>query len=266
MLLAPSVAAAQADQVLVGASGILGVQFDTWAVGEIEEIEEGQALRLSRLHFDPCTGVVLHNTGASTLIYAESHGVQYAYQGGESYPRDVLAQGEWITAAPLDYLTIINPMVDPAYSVDLLILSVTEEDSFVEVPAIENFEFPGESGCDGINEDGEVIPTILAEGIAGEDAEELYLGSVVFNPGTTTEGWDILDEGTTFNMLILAGAMGTAGPNSGRGAWIGAGGVISSYFNEGPIVTIPFVNDGETPVMGLVFGTLDGSAVWLPAG
>jgi hypothetical protein len=67
-------------------------------------------------------------------------------------------------------------------------------------------------------------------------------------------------------VLLLAGGMSVAGPNSGRAAWIGPGGVNSSYFFEGPIPSFPFVNDRNTPIMGLVFGTVAGpGAVWLPA-
>src|SRR5688572_18115148 len=62
-------AAAQSGQVLVGASSIEGIGFDTWATGDVDPIEVGQRLRLSRLHFDPCTGIVLHNTGGSVLLY-----------------------------------------------------------------------------------------------------------------------------------------------------------------------------------------------------
>src|SRR5690242_2229247 len=77
-------AAAQTDQLLVGASGMSGIDLQTWATGDLREpIEEGQRLRLSRLHFDPCTGIVLHNTnGEPVLLYAESTGVRYAFQGG----------------------------------------------------------------------------------------------------------------------------------------------------------------------------------------
>ena len=259
--------AAQAEQVLVGASGMEGIDLQTWATGDLRDpIEDGQRLRLSRLHFDACTGVVLHNNGGSVLIYAESTGVRYVFQGGESYPNTPLHQGESVIAGPVDYLTIINPNADPAYSVDLLLLSVTEDDSFVDVPMIENFTFPEDSGCDGINESGEVTPTILGEGNAAEGGETLYLGSAVLQPGATTAGWGLTNEGSSFNLLLLAGGMSVAGPNSGRAAWIGPGGVNSSYFFEGPIPSVPFVNDGNTPIMGLVFGTVTGpGAVWLPA-
>jgi hypothetical protein len=154
----------------------------------------------------------------------------------------------------------------PAYSVDLLLLSVTEDDSFVDVPMIENFTFPEDSGCDGINEDGDVTPTILGEGIAAEGGETLYIGSALFQPGATTEGWDLINEGSSFNLLMLAGGMSVAGPSSGRAAWIGPGGVNSTSYFEGPIPSVPFVNDGSTPIIGLVFGTVNGpGAVWLPA-
>lgn len=266
-------AAAQSEQVLVGASGMEGIGLDTWATGDIDPwdsgfidpIEKGQRLRLSRLHFDPCTGIVLHNTGGSVLLYAESTGVRYVFQGGESYPNTPLNQGDSVTAGPFDYLTIINPISDPAISVDLLVLSVVTADSFVDVPMIKTFTFPEDSSCDGINADGAVTPTILGEGIAAAGGETLYIGSVVFQPDATTEGWDLINEGGSFNVLILAGGMSVAGPNSGRAAWIGPGGVNSTYYNEGPIPSLPFVNDGTTPVIGLVFGTVTGpGAVWLP--
>jgi hypothetical protein len=259
--------AAQAEQVLVGASGTRGIDLQTWATGDLRDpIEEGQRLRLSRLHFDPCTGVVLHNNGGSVLIYAESTGVRYVFQGGESYPNISLNQGESVIAGPVDYLPIINPNVDPSYSVDLLVLSVTEDDSFVDVPMIETFTFPEDSGCDGINENGKVSPTILGEGVAAEGGETLYLGSAVFQPGATTAGWGLINEGSSFNMLLLAGGMSVAGPNSGRAVWIGPGGVNSSYSFDGPIPSFPFVNDGNVPIIGLVFGTVAGpGAVWLPA-
>ena len=80
-------------------------------------------------------------------------------------------------------LTIINPNVDPAYSVDLLLLSVTEDDSFVDVPMLRSLPFPEDSGCGGINENGAVTPTILGEGVAAEGGETLYLGSAVLQPG-----------------------------------------------------------------------------------
>ncbi|HQY30948.1 MAG TPA: hypothetical protein PK691_06665, partial [Thermomicrobiales bacterium] len=192
---------AAADQVLVGASGMKGIQLDTWASGEIPAIAEGQALRLSRLHFDSCTGVVLHNNGGATLIYAESSSVRYAYQGGESYPNTELAQGQAIIAQPGDFLTIINPMVDPAFSVDLLILSVTEGDSSVDVPMIPQFEFPDDSACNGINAKGLVTPTILGDGHASESGDTLYLGSAFFFPGSTTAGWGLINPGSSFNMV-----------------------------------------------------------------
>ena len=261
-------AAAQADQILVGASGMSGIDLQTWATGDLREpIEEGQRLRLSRLHFGPCTGVVMHNTsGEPFLLYAESTGVRYVFQGGESYPNTPLHQGESVIAGQFDYLTIINPNVDPAYSVDLLVLSITEGDSFVDVPMMENFTFPKDSGCDGINENGEVTPTILGEGVAAGGGETLYLGSAVFQPGATTEGWDLINEGSAFNLLILSGGMSVAGPNSGRAAWIGPAQVNSTEFNEGPIPSFPFENNGTTPILGLVFGTVTGpGAVWLPA-
>ena len=76
----------------------------------------------------------------------------------------------------------------------------------------------------------------------------------------------MINEGSSFNLLMLAGGMGLAGPNSGRGAWIGPGEVNSSYYFEGPILSFPFINGGSTPIMGLVFGTVTGpGAVWLPA-
>lgn len=259
-------ATAQTDQVLIGASGMSGIDLETWATGSIEPIDEVQRLRLSRLHFDACTGIVLHNTGGSALLYAESTGVRYVFQGGESYPDVPLRQGESVMAGPVDYLTIINPVSDPAISVDLLVLSVVTGNSFVEVPMLdENFPFPEDSGCAGMNPDGAVTPTILAEGIAAEGGETLYLGSAVFLPGSTTDGWDLINEGSSFNMLILAGGMSVAGPNSGRAAWIGPGGVNSTYYNEGPIPSFPFINDSPTTVLGLVFGTVTGpGAVWQP--
>jgi hypothetical protein len=261
----PSVAA-QADQVLVGASGMEGIDLQTWATGDLPEpIEAGQRLRLSRLHFDPCTGISLHNTGGSVLLYAESTGVRYAFQGGESFPNTPLRQGESVLAGPVDYLTIINPESDPAISVDLLVLSQTGGDDFVEVPMLENLPFPEDSACNGINPDGLVTPTILGEGVAAEGGETLYLGSAVFQPGATTEGWDLIAEGSSFNLLMLTGGMSVAGPNSGRAAWIGPGMVNSSSYNEGPIPSFPFVNDGQTPILGLAFGTVTGpGAVWLP--
>ena len=260
-------AAAQADQVIVGASGMSGIDLETWATGDLRQpIEESQRLRLSRLHFDPCTGIVLHNTGGSVLLYAESTGVRYVFQGGESYPNTSLLQGESVLAGPVDFLTIINPESDPAIAVDLLVLSVTEGDSYFDVPIIEHFTFPEDSACDGVNENGEVRPTILGEGIAAEGGERLYIGSAVFLPGATTEGWGLINEGSAFNLLILGGSMSVAGPNSGRAAWIGPGEVNRTHYNEGPIPSFPFVNDGTTPVFGFVFGTVTGpGAVWLPA-
>jgi hypothetical protein len=143
---------AQAEKVLVGASGMQGIDLQTWATGDLQQpIEEGQRLRLSRLHFDSCTGVVLHNNGGSVLIYAESTGVRYVFQGGESYPNTPLHQGESVIAGPADYLTIINPNVDPAYSVDLLLLSETEDDSFDDVTMIENLSFTEDIAFDGYN-------------------------------------------------------------------------------------------------------------------
>jgi hypothetical protein len=270
----PLPAAAQTDQVLVGASGMQGIDLQTWATGDvdpwhtefIDPIGEGQRLRLSRLHFDPCTGIVLHNTGGSVLLYAESSDVDYFFQGGEGSPFTTLHQGDSVAAGPVDYLTIVNGMVDSAYSVDLLVLSVVTGDSFVEVPILDRVDFPEESGCNGVNPDGEVTPKILGEGIAAEGGETLYLGSAVLLPDSTTEGWDLINEGNSFNLLILAGGMSVAGPNSGRAAWIGPGGVNSTYYNEGPIPDFPFVNNGTSPVIGLVFGTVTGpGAVWLPA-
>ena len=223
-------AAAQTDQILVGASGMSGIDLHTWATGDLPEpIEEGQRLRLSRLHFDPCTGIVLHNTsGEPVLIYAESTGVRYVFQGGESYPNTPCAKRSRSSPGRFDYLTIINRMLTRRYSVDLLVLSVTEGDSFVDVPMMERFTFPKDSGCDGINADGEVTPTILGEGVAAGGGETLYLGSAVFQPGATTEGWDLINEGSAFNLLILTGGMSVAGPNSGRAAWIGPGQVNST--------------------------------------
>ena len=260
-------AAAQADQVLVGTSGMSGIDLQTWATGDLREpIQEGQRLRLSRLHFDPCTAIALHNTGGSALIYAESSDISYAFQGGETIPDTPLKQGESITIGPRDFLTILNGNVDGAYSVDLLVLSVVTGDSFVEVPVLHNILIPEDSPCDGINQDGEVTPTILGEGIAAVGGETLYLGSAVFQPGATTERWDLINEGSAFNLLILSGGMSVAGPNSGRAAWIGPGQVNSSSYNEGPIPSFPFVNDGTTPILGLAFGTVTGpGAVWLSA-
>jgi len=262
-----SPAAAKVDNVLVGASGIQGVSLETFATGAIDPIAKGQDLRLSRLHFDPCTAITLHNTGGAVLIYAESSGVAYAYQGGESTPDQPLDQGDSIVAGAHDFLTIVNPMIDPAYSVDLLLLSVTEDDSFVDVPVLEAVTFGKDAACDEVNEKGTVTPTILAEGNAGVSGSILYIGSAFFYPEATTENWDIIDQGTTFNLLLLAGGMGAAGPNSGRAAWIGPGGVLHDSYNEGPIGTFPFVNTGPSPVFGLVFGTvMPNSAVFLPLG
>jgi hypothetical protein len=245
-----------------------GIDLQTWATGDLQEpIGAGQRLRISRLHFDPCTGITLHNTGGSVLVYAESTGVRYVFQGGESFPNTPLRQGESVLAGPIDYLSIINPESDPAISVDLLVLSVTQGDDFVEVPMAESLPFPEDSFCDGINPDGLVTPTILGEGVAAEGGETLYLGSAVFQPGATTEGWELINEGSAFNLLILSGGMSVAGPNSGRAAWIGPGMVNSTYYNEGPVASFPFVNSGETPILGLVFGTVAGpGAVWLPSG
>ena len=189
-------AAAQTDQVLVGASGMQGIDLQTWATGDvdpwdsgfIEPIEEGQRLRLSRLHFDPCTGIVLHNTGGSVLLYAESSDVDYFFQGGEGSPFTTLHQGDSVAAGPVDYLTIVNGMVDSAYSVDLLVLSVVTGDSFVEVPVLDRVDFPDDSGCNGVNPNGEVRPTILGEGIAADGGETLYLGSAVFLPDSYNRG------------------------------------------------------------------------------
>jgi hypothetical protein len=262
---APS-AFAQPEEVLVGASGMTGIDLRTWASGDVLPIEQGQGLRLSRLHFDPCTGITLHNTGGSVLIYAESTGVRYVFQGGESYPNTPLRQGDSVTAGPADFLTIINPQSDPAIAVDLLLLSVTEGDSYVEVPMIGQFTFPDDSSCGGVNPAGGVTPTILAEGIAAVGGARLYIGSAVFLPGATTLGWDLINPGSSFNLLILAGGMGIAGQTSGRAAWIGPGRLNSSVSGEGQIARQPFTNDGPIPVLGLAFGTVIGpGAVWLPA-
>lgn len=265
--LSPRSAQARVQNILVGASGIKGVSLETFATGAIDPITKGQNLRLSRLHFDPCTGITLHNTGGSVLIYGESSSVAYAYQGGESTPDQPLEQGDSIIAGPSDFLTIVNPMIDPAYSVDLLLLSVTDDDSFVDVPVLDKVQFGNDASCDEVNKKGTVTPTILAEGNAGVSGSILYIGSAFFYPDATTENWGIVDEGTTFNLLLLAGGMSTAGPNSGRAAWIGPGGVLKDFYNEGPIESFPFVNTGPSPVFGLVFGTvMPNSAVFLPLG
>jgi hypothetical protein len=262
-------ASANVENVLVGASGMLGIQLDTWAAGEISPIAQGQQLRLSRLHFEPCTGIVLHNNGGSVLIYSESAGVKYVFQGGESYPDTPLDQSESVTADKSDYLTIVNDNPDPAYSSDLLVLSVTEDDSFVDVPMIEQFEFRPDSGCDGINANSLVTPTVLAEGIASETGDMLYLGSAIFQPGATTEGWGLINPGSSFNLVLSAGGMDTAGPNSGRAAFVGPGGVLhDEYLGEDAVIpSLPFVNNSQTPIFGFVFGTVKSpGSVWLPAG
>jgi hypothetical protein len=266
VLLPSSQAVAKADQVLVGASGIKGIQFDTFATGHIDAIEEGQGLRLSRLHFDPCTGIVLHNTGGGVLVYAESTGVSYAFQGGESSPTTALGQGESIIGRTRDFITIVNDTIDAAYSVDLLILSVTEDESFVDVPMITGNPFSKGQQCDEINADGKVTPTILGEGVAAEGGTNLYIGSAFFFPDSTTDGWGLISEGSAFNFLVLTGGISTAAPNSGRAAWIGPGGVIhDSYIVGGQIESIPFANASEQPVFGLAFGTVaENTAVFMP--
>ncbi|MBL7590274.1 hypothetical protein, partial [Escherichia coli] len=81
----------------------------------------------------------------------------------------------------------------------LLILSVVEEDSFVEVPMLDRFEFREGSSCDQLNDNGLVTPTILGEGFAAEGGVSLYIGSAIFLPGSSTEGWDLINEGSSFN-------------------------------------------------------------------
>ena len=239
--------------------------------GEIDPLGEGMVLGLERLALDACSAVALDGAAGPALIVAESSVVDVTTVYRGAVVHTILTQGESTMMPAGQGFRLSNGAGDPAYRVTALLLYASDNADApmgrVELQPGEPFaEWAEGSQCDLIQ--GGTATTLFVWGGVATGATRLWLGSATWAPGATTEGWAIPDRTATFNAVLLAGGMANAGAGSGRafhaGPYrpeLGPWQAMTDYADDGSgVMHAPYANDGQAPVVALIFGAGSGEA------
>jgi hypothetical protein len=251
------------DTVVIADPMPEGATLTVSAAGEIDPSSDFRLLMLEGLFISNCTaGEISHEYGP-ILVFAESYEVTVRFTAGGQKVDRLLPQGESVVVPADTPFTLINSMVDSAYPAEVILLIGTKANpaSATKAPfepvvtlAASLDRWPEKSSCQSISTSAKLQPTFKVSGAAGTAASRLYLGIGIWEPGATTKGYEITDEASSLNLMILTGGMDNAGLGTGRAFHAGPRQVLTDAYDE-LLSHEPFANSGAAPVVGLIFGT-----------
>jgi len=240
-----------------------GITAQVWATAEIDPLTESSSIGFEQIAIGSCSATEFDGSEAGpVLVFAESYTLSVAIVGGSSSAEvTTLLQGESMTVPAGEDFRISNGMSDRAFSASAMLLYQIGEDdaplSRENLAVGEPFaDWGDDSFCDEVASEFET--TLFVTGTAKAGATQLYIGSVLWAGGATTEGNAIVDPTTTFNAVIISGGMGNAGLGTGRAFHLGPNQEFAMNDSEAldfPGMSSPFSNPGTAPVYALVFGS-----------
>jgi hypothetical protein len=247
-----------AGETILFATAPEGISASVWATEEIDELSESTSLGLEQIAIDLCSATSFAGSNAGpVLVFAESF--TFAVTIGDDVT--MLQQGESTLIPSGQDFRISNGMVDGAFRASALLLYPLDDereplDREVMTEGTAFTEWGEESFCEVI--ESEMETTLFVTGSAKAGATQLYIGSVLWEGGATTEGHAIVDTAASFNVVILSGGMGNGGLGTGRATYVGPHQEVvmnDSEATDFPGMSGPFSNPGTAPVYALVFGS-----------
>ncbi len=251
-----------ADETVIFEGAPEGISAQVWATAEIDPLAQNTSIGLEQIAIGNCSATEFEGSDAGpVLVFAESYTFVVTILTDDSSESITLLQGESTTLPAGASFRISNGMSDRAFTASAILLYQIGEDrspiTRENLATGEPFaEWGDDSFCEKIESEFET--TLFVTGSAKAGATLLYIGSVLWAGGATTEGNAIADPTASFNAVIISGGMGNAGLGTGRAFHLGPNQEYAMHDSEAldfPGMSAPFANPGITPVYALVFGS-----------